>query len=425
MDLTVLVVLQVMSWPCVSALFTVQAPQRFYEAEFEGDVVMGCRFQPVPANLHDDLTVTWQRVTSTSSMEVYRMENGMEKLGSQDPQYRGRVRLLTDELKDGWAKLQVSRLRISDTASYQCLIQIGDADYKTITLSVKAPYKSVNKTIQKSADGDEVKLICRSEGHPAASPTWHDGNLVSVTSNKSIERTPDQLYRVTSWIQVKASEKNNYTCSFSEDRSATFHIPDEIPKPHVRNDALIIALTATVVLVVVIIAVLRHRRQKGNHEGQPVNLQALLPEAGQIHLLEGAPESGKTTIAQMLKSSWAGGPTHGLFNQSELSVLELLLSVDCSNVESDLFHEIMTQLCLEEKKSTEDDLRTLLSGSTEALLLLDGYREGNQVLDDSLRRFLREKKVCRVLVTACPGHCPILKETVGTRGVLQLQNVDC
>lgn len=156
-----------------------------------------------------------------------------------------------------------------------------------------------------------------------------------------------------------------------------------------------------------------------------MNLQALLPEAGEIHLLEGAPGSGKTTAAEMLISSWARGPTHGLFNQSELSVLALLLSVDCSNVESDLFHEIMTQLHLREKISTEDDLRTLLCGSTEALLLLDGYREGNQVLDDSLRRFLREKKVCRVLVTACPGHCPMLKETVGTRGVLQLQNVDC
>uniref|UniRef100_UPI003AB0A90C programmed cell death 1 ligand 1-like n=1 Tax=Centroberyx gerrardi TaxID=166262 RepID=UPI003AB0A90C len=480
MDWPLFFFLQVTSWPFLSALFTVEAEQRTYEAEFRGDVVMGCRFKPQPLNT-EYLTVTWHRITPASSLEVYRLDSGVENLVSQDPQYRGRVRLLAEELSQGRAKLQVSNLRMNDSGTYQCLVQMGVADYKKITLSIKAPYKTVTKRIQKSSEGDEVQLTCESEGYPTASVIWTDRNIQRISSNTSAVTTPDQLFRVTSKIQVRSSEKNNYTCNFTDGGpSARFDIPDEIPITTVRNDALVIALCTVVVLVVIIVAVLTYRRQKGsrrtgtpstrnllvhdpvaatasfctesvetlgeflkahysrfslsmevrhfcqeklpqrlqNSEGQPVSLQALLPEAGETLLLEGPPGSGKTAVAQILVSSWAEGPTHALL---QLSVLHLLFSVDGSNVKGDLFQGIMTQLSLGEKISTEGDLRTVLSGSREVLLLFDGYREGNQDLDESLRRFLREKEGCRVLVTACPGHCPKLKEIVGTRGFLKLQ----
>ncbi|KAK2819050.1 hypothetical protein Q5P01_024611 [Channa striata] len=53
---------------------------------------------------------------------------------------------------------------------------------------------------------------------------------------------------------------------------------------------------------------LRHRLQ--NNDGQPVNLQALLPEAGDTLLFEGPPGSGKTSVAYFLISSWTEGQTH-------------------------------------------------------------------------------------------------------------------
>ena len=150
-----------------------------------------------------------------------------------------------------------------------------------------------------------------------------------------------------------------------------------------------------------------------------MSLQALLPEAGEILYLEGPPRSGKTTVAHILVSSWCQGPTHALANLLDLSAIQLLVHVDCSRAKGDLFQEIMTQLLL--PKISGEELWTVLIRSEKVLLLLDGYREGNQLFDESLTRFLSARKGCRVLVTACPGHLPTLRDTAGTKRVLELQ----
>ncbi|KAM7393016.1 hypothetical protein PAMA_007910 [Pampus argenteus] len=458
MDWAIVFVLQVMFQPSLSAvLFTVEAEQTKYTSEFGGDIAMRCRFQPVPSNILTGLKVTWHWITSHSAREVYMMDNGKENLSSQDPDFHGRVKVLTEELKNGQAVLQVSRLRINDSGMYQCLVQTGEgADYKKIKLSVTAPYKAVTKHIEETAEGDKVLLTCQSEGYPESPVVWQDGHQQTLNANTTSVSTQDQLFKVTSQILVRSSDKNNYTCSFTNDgHSATFHIPDEIPLHH-TNHTLIIALSISVILVIVV-AVITYRRRKDsmeeilgaflkacysdfsfstevghnwdlptgyslqNNKGQSIALEALLPDAGEMLYLEGPPGSGKTAIAHILVSSWAEGPTDARSNLLDLSVLRLLLYVDCSTVKGDLFQEIMSQLSLREKILMEDQLRTVLTGSSDTLLLLDGYREGNHLFDESLKKFLCERGGCRVLVTACPRLCNTLRATVGTKELLNLQ----
>uniref|UniRef100_A0A3Q2PDX0 Programmed cell death 1 ligand 1 n=1 Tax=Fundulus heteroclitus TaxID=8078 RepID=A0A3Q2PDX0_FUNHE len=477
----------------LAALFTVEAEQATYMSEFGGNVVMGCKFSSNPANPHRDLKVNWHRKTNGIYEEVIRLEDNLEN--SASPKYQGRVELLTGELKNGWAKLKISHLKMNDSGTYQCLVQTAEGnDYKEITLSVEAPYKSVSKRIERRAEGDKVVLTCQSQGYPKSSVVWHDGHLQKHNSSTTATATPDGLFNVTSRIEVSSSAKNNYTCNFTHDGyAATFHIPDDISLPKGKNDALITVLCIGLILTAIGLGVVTYRRRKGartpstrnclvndeerslsaaaclgmdkesaveekviteeenlrshlkahysefslttktkhhcdsfaaeelphrlqNNEGLPVRLQDLLPNAGEVLLLEGPPRSGKTTAAHILLSSWTAADSGFL----DAGFLDLLVYVNCDTMKGDLFQEATAQLALSEKISAEQ-LRTVLSRSNKTLLLLDGYKEGNHFCDETLRRFLSERGSCRVLVTSCLGDCPVLKQTLKTEGTLTLQ----
>lgn len=156
--------------------------------------------------------------------------------------------------------------------------------------------------------------------------------------------------------------------------------------------------------------------------GQPVSLQALVPEPGQTLFLEGPPGSGKTTMAQLLAFSRAAGPSHAPSSAVDLRGVRLLLHLDCSQVKGQLLQEIAHLIPSVEEK--EEELRAALAQSSEVLLLLDGYREGNQAFDQSLQGFLKARTGCRVLITARPGQSCMLQRACEGAVVLQLSSTD-
>ncbi|XP_008422256.1 programmed cell death 1 ligand 1 isoform X1 [Poecilia reticulata] len=266
MDLVIvvaLVVLQVSLQPSLAALFTVEAEHTSYNSEYGGSVVMGCRFSSKPANPQNDLKVVWHLTDTGPDQEVIRLVDNLESSASS--KFKGRVKLLTDELKNSWAKIQISDLRITDSGTYQCLVQTTEGtDYKTITLSVGAQYHSISKRIERTAQGDKVVLTCQSEGYPMSPVVWQDERLQSYISNTTTTTTPDGLIKVVSQIEVSSSEKTKYTCNFTKDHSsATFHIPDDIPPRQGENDILIVVLCLGLVLTAIGFGVVIYRRRKG------------------------------------------------------------------------------------------------------------------------------------------------------------------
>lgn len=145
-------------------------------------------------------------------------------------------------------------------------------------------------------------------------------------------------------------------------------------------------------------------------DGQSLNISSILPDKRQMILLLGEPGSGKTTVAQILSSCWAGSITADAFNVRPLHVVIL---VDCSRAQGDFFQLVKSSVNYE-KPLDVSDLREALLGPADCLLILDGYQEGNKDLDETLEGFLTERQACRVLVTSRPGQCPALEKTVRT-----------
>ncbi|XP_061525814.1 programmed cell death 1 ligand 1-like [Phycodurus eques] len=269
MKWTNIFILQVMFQPCLQVMLTTTAEQTSYKAELEGDVVMGCRFFPLSQHPYEDLTVSWHWTSLARSREVYQMEKGQEQNSSQHSDFRGRARLLTEQIKDGWAKLQVTRLHINDTGTYQCKIRTTKgADYKDIKLSVTAPFKTVTKNILKSAKERKLVLTCQFEGYPKSTVTWEDNHQRELNASTTVVLTEDRLFRITTQIRVASSQKNNYTCSFNSSGSSTsFLIPEDtqLQKGNQHKVAVITAAVGAIIRITLIglIIVLIYLQQKG------------------------------------------------------------------------------------------------------------------------------------------------------------------
>uniref|UniRef100_A0A3B5L6T6 Ig-like domain-containing protein n=1 Tax=Xiphophorus couchianus TaxID=32473 RepID=A0A3B5L6T6_9TELE len=393
---------------CLAALFTVEAEHTSYNSEYGGNVVMGCRFSSKPANSQNDLKVIWHWMDGSPDQEVIRLVGNLES--SSSSKFKGRVKLLTDELKNSWAKIQISDLRITDSGTYQCLVQTTEGtDYKTIALSVGAPYHSVSKQIERTAEGDKVVLTCQSEGYPQSPVVWQDGHLQSYSSNTTTTTTPDGLIKVVSQIEVSSSEKTKYTCNFTKDHSsATFHIPDDIPLRQGENDILIVVLCVGLVLTAIGLGVVIYRRRKGNCLLIQLNTEPKLNviysriysqiPVKSCYLREGLPGSGKTTVADILLSSWTNAASIFL----DASFLDLLMYVNCTTWKVTCSRKQECGSILVEKISAEK-LRTILSQSNKTL------------------RFLSERGYYRALVTSFACDCPVLEQDLKTRGTLKCQ----
>ncbi|XP_048360764.1 programmed cell death 1 ligand 1-like [Sphaerodactylus townsendi] len=212
-----LVVLPAIQLHLMTALFTVEVLQSQYSVEYQSNVTLRCCF-PVNSQLDFKmLSILWKRTSPRQEeKEIYKLHKGQEDLTLQDPDYRGRATLLHEELQMGCSALSITKVKVTDAGSFLCVINYGEADYKYITLEVKAPYKRIN--IQKIKDPKEegLILICQSEGYPLAEVSWHDGRNpnVSMFANTTFELTEEGLFNVTSILQVKQSISGNYTCVF-------------------------------------------------------------------------------------------------------------------------------------------------------------------------------------------------------------------
>ncbi|XP_030326259.1 programmed cell death 1 ligand 1-like [Strigops habroptila] len=231
MEKLLLLYLLLFYWHFLNALFTVEAPQSLYIVEHGNNVTMECTF-PVNGKLKfRDLSVSWEKKDELKK-QVYVLLKGEEDFRNQHSDFKGRIKLLKENLKLGRSLLQITDVKLRDAGFYQCIIGYGGADYKTINLKVKAPYRTITQGVV-STGHNEWKLTCQSEGHPQAEVIWQNREYEDLTdkANTSYETGSDQLYRVTSTLTIKSRIDEIFYCIFwnkelQENTSAILHITD-------------------------------------------------------------------------------------------------------------------------------------------------------------------------------------------------------
>ncbi|XDV12427.1 hypothetical protein PO909_001108 [Leuciscus waleckii] len=144
------------------------------------EVILPCSVKPSISVV--DMRVEWFRLDLIDTVHLY--EDHEDRNTDQIQSYRGRTKLIHQELQRGNASLKLSTVQISDKGLYKCLIrnESWSADV-TVDVRVEAVGRPPVITVDGFDRSGGLHLQCESEGwYPEPDLEWMDSEGVSLSS---------------------------------------------------------------------------------------------------------------------------------------------------------------------------------------------------------------------------------------------------
>ncbi|XP_056117734.1 butyrophilin subfamily 1 member A1-like [Rhinichthys klamathensis goyatoka] len=159
------------------------------------DVILPCSVKPSISVV--DMRVEWFRLDQKDSVHLY--DDHEDRNTEQIQSYRGRTKLIHQELQRGNASLKLSTVRVSDEGVYKCFIQSKSwSDDATVDVRVEAVGRPPVITVDGFDRSGGLHLQCESEGwYPEPDLEWLDSEGVSLSSETT------ETHRNTDRFSVK------------------------------------------------------------------------------------------------------------------------------------------------------------------------------------------------------------------------------
>uniref|UniRef100_A0A672QFN5 Ig-like domain-containing protein n=1 Tax=Sinocyclocheilus grahami TaxID=75366 RepID=A0A672QFN5_SINGR len=197
-----------MSIHCLERYEVVGAADTVFAVAGE-DVILPCSVKPLMSVVN--MRVEWNRSDLRGSL-VHLYDDHEDRNTDQIQSYRGRTKLIHQELQRGDASLKLASVQVSDEGRYKCFIQSKSwFDDTTVDVKVEALGTPPVITVDGFDDSGGLHLQCESEGwYPEPVLEWLDSKGVSLSSETT------ETHRETDRFSVK------HTITVHE-RDSTYH----------------------------------------------------------------------------------------------------------------------------------------------------------------------------------------------------------
>uniref|UniRef100_A0A673K7G6 Ig-like domain-containing protein n=1 Tax=Sinocyclocheilus rhinocerous TaxID=307959 RepID=A0A673K7G6_9TELE len=171
------------------------------------DVILPCSVKP---NINVvDMRVEWNRPDLKDSQLVHLYEDHEDRNTDQIQSYRGRTKLIHQELQRGNASLKLSSVQVSDEGRYKCFIQSKSwSDDATVDFIVEVVGRLPVITVDGFDDSGGLHLQCESEGwNPEPVLEWLNSEGVSLSSETTDTHRNTDGFSVKHTITIHHSDK--------------------------------------------------------------------------------------------------------------------------------------------------------------------------------------------------------------------------
>ncbi|KAG1968943.1 butyrophilin subfamily 3 member A2 [Pimephales promelas] len=169
------------------------------------DVILPCSVKPSISVV--DMRVEWFRLDLKDSVHLY--DEHEDRNTDQIQSYRGRTKLIHQELQRGNASLNLSTVRVSDEGRYKCFIQSQSwSDDVTVDVRVEVVGRPPVITVDGFDGSGGFHLQCESEGwYPEPDLEWLDSEGVRLSSETNETHRNTDRFSVKHTIIVYHSGK--------------------------------------------------------------------------------------------------------------------------------------------------------------------------------------------------------------------------
>ncbi|KAM6185069.1 butyrophilin subfamily 1 member A1-like [Rhynchocyon petersi] len=193
------------------------------------DTMLPCRVSPV-MNV-ENMELRWFRSQFSEAVFVY--QDGMEQVGEQLVDFKGRAELVKDYITEGRVGVRIHSLRVSDNGMYKCFFKQGN-DFEEAVLELKVIGLGSGPHILMVGPEDEgIKVTCRGKGwFPQPEVQWRNEEEKKIPSLSETEvQDDDGLFQIETSLIVRDSSKRKVACSmknpfFGEEQVETISIPE-------------------------------------------------------------------------------------------------------------------------------------------------------------------------------------------------------
>ncbi|KAF4013495.1 hypothetical protein G4228_004671 [Cervus hanglu yarkandensis] len=226
-DLFLILLFQMPMWGSDS--FSVTGPSEPIVAMLGADTVLPCRVYP--AMNVESMEIRWFRNQFSEAVFVY--QNGMEQVGEQLVDFKGRAELVKDYITEGRVAVRIHSLRVSDNGMYKCFFKKG-TDFEEAVLELKViGLGSDPRVFLVGPEDGGIRLKCTGKGwFPQPEVQWEDakGEKIPSVSEDEIQ-DDDGLFQIEASLIVRDSSKTQVSCSmknpfFGQEQVETIFIPD-------------------------------------------------------------------------------------------------------------------------------------------------------------------------------------------------------
>ncbi|XP_043306015.1 butyrophilin subfamily 1 member A1-like [Cervus canadensis] len=264
-DLFLILLFQMPMWGSDS--FSVTGPSEPIVAMLGADTVLPCRVYP--AMNVESMEIRWFRNQFSEAVFVY--QNGMEQVGEQLVDFKGRAELVKDYITEGRVAVRIHSLRVSDNGMYKCFFKKG-TDFEEAVLELKViGLGSDPRVFLVGPEDGGIRLKCTGKGwFPQPEVQWEDakGEKIPSVSEDEIQ-DDDGLFQIEASLIVRDSSKTQVSCSmknpfFGQEQVETIFIPESFfPRPSPWKAAFAVILVILGISVgAIVYLTLKERRGK-------------------------------------------------------------------------------------------------------------------------------------------------------------------